>query len=107
MKKTDTTSDAIEILHRRYYHGRPKRMAMLQQARINDAVARQIHDLRVKAGLTQRELAERVGTTASAICRLEDADYNSHSLSMLKRIAEALDKHLEVRFVARRPSLSA
>ena len=52
-------------------------------------MARQIHDLRVQAGLTQRELAARAGTTASAICRLEDADYNSHSPSMLKRIADA------------------
>jgi len=107
MKKTETTSDALEILQRRYYRGRPKRAAMLKQARINDAVARQIHDLRVKTGLTQRQLAERVGTTASVICRLEDADYDSHSLSMLKRIADALDQQLEVRFVARRHSLSA
>jgi ribosome-binding protein aMBF1 (putative translation factor) len=107
MRRRETTSDAVEILHRRYYHGRPKRMAMLNQARINDAVARQIHDLRIKAGLTQRELAERVGTTASVICRLEDADYDSHSLSMLKRIAGALNKRLDVRFVSRRRALSA
>ena len=36
--------------------------------------------------------------TASVICRLEDADYDGHSLSMLKRIAEALDKRVEIRF---------
>ncbi|MCY3024187.1 MAG: helix-turn-helix transcriptional regulator [Planctomycetota bacterium] len=105
--KTTKTSDAVEILHRRYYQGRPKRMEMLNQARINEAVARQIHDLRVKAGLTQRELAGRVGTTASVICRLEDADYDSHSLSMLKRIADALDMQLDVRFISRRHALSA
>jgi transcriptional regulator with XRE-family HTH domain len=53
------------------------------------------------AGLSQRKLAERVGTSASAICRLEDADYEGHSLSILKRIAEALDQRVEVRFVPR------
>ena len=45
-----------------------------------------------------RELA-RVGTTASVICRLEDADYDGHSLAMLRRIAGALGLRVEVRFV--------
>ena len=98
--KTSKTADAVKILHRRYYDDKPKRMTMLKQARLNDTVARQIHALRTKAGLTQRELAGRVGTTASVICRLEDADYDSHSLSMLKRIADALDKQLVIRFCA-------
>jgi transcriptional regulator with XRE-family HTH domain len=56
--------------------------------------------------LSQRELAKRVGTTASVICRLEDADYRGHSLAMLRRIAAALDRRLEIRFVtSRKPRL--
>jgi transcriptional regulator with XRE-family HTH domain len=55
--------------------------------------------LRARAGLTQQELAERVGTSKSAICRLEDAGYEGHSLFMLKRIAAALDKRVEIRFM--------
>ena len=51
------------------------------------------------AGLTQAELAQLVGTTQSVISRLEDADYEGHSLSMLQRIADALHQRLEVRFV--------
>lgn len=98
-RKTAKTTDAVEILHRRYYTGRPKHLASLQQARLSDSVARMIHEMRVKAGLSQSELAERIGTTASVICRLEAADYESHTLSMLKRIAQALNKRLEVRFV--------
>jgi len=39
------------------------------------------------------------GISKSVICRLEDADYDGHSLSLLKRIAEALDKRVEIRFV--------
>ncbi|MCH7703025.1 MAG: helix-turn-helix domain-containing protein [Planctomycetes bacterium] len=66
----------------------------------NAEIARKLHDLREKAGLSQRELAKRVGTSASVICRLEDADYNGHSLSMLQRIAAALDKRVEIRFVS-------
>lgn len=55
--------------------------------------------MRTEAGLSQRELAKKVGTTASAICRLEDADYEGHSLSMLRRIAAALGRRVEIRFV--------
>lgn len=93
------TSDAVEILQKRFYEGKPKRVAELEQVRADDAVARKIYDLRTKAGLSQRELAKLVGSTASAICRLEDADYEGHSMAMLNRIAAALDKRVEIRFV--------
>jgi len=53
-------------------------------------------DVRTGAGLTLRELAERIGTKQSVIARLEDADYEGHSLSMLKRIADAVGKRLEI-----------
>ncbi len=45
-----------------------------------------------------------MGTTASVICRLEDADYEGHSMAMLRRIAAALKKRVEVRFVPLRRS---
>jgi transcriptional regulator with XRE-family HTH domain len=58
-----------------------------------------IYDARNAAGLTQSQLADRVGTSQSAIARLEDADYEGHSLSMLRRIGEALNQKIEIRFV--------
>ena len=97
--KKSATTDAVEILHRRYYEGRPERLAALGEARANDSVARKITALRVQAGLTQRQLAKLVGTTASVICRLENADYEGHSLAMLNRIAAALNQRVEIRFV--------
>jgi DNA-binding XRE family transcriptional regulator len=100
--KKGKTSDAVEILHRRYVRGDAGKLAKLEQIRADDAVARKIYALRMKAGLSQRELAMLVGTTASAICRLEDADYGGHSMAMLNRIAAALDKRVEIRFVALR-----
>jgi ribosome-binding protein aMBF1 (putative translation factor) len=99
-KKRKRTRDAVEILNRRYYQGKPDRLAALEDARAQDEVARKIYELRTQAGLGQRELAKRVGTTASVICRLEDADYEGHSLSLLRRIAAALNRRVEVRFVA-------
>ncbi len=97
--KNKKTDDAVEILHRRFVAGKPERQAELEQIRADDAVARKIFDLRTKAGLSQRAFARMVGTTASVICRLEDADYEGHSLAMLNRIAGALDKRVEIRFV--------
>jgi ribosome-binding protein aMBF1 (putative translation factor) len=98
-KKKRPTTDAVEILHRRYYEGKPERLANLEKARANDQVARKIVTLRTQAGLSQRQLARLVGTTASVICRLEDADYKGHSLAMLNRIAVALNRRVEIRFV--------
>jgi len=55
-----------------------------------------------RAGLSQRELAKRIGTSPSVICRLEDADYEGHSLTMLRRIAAAVDHRVEIRLVRNR-----
>ena len=99
MAKRKTTSDALEILHRLFIEGKPEMEALLEEARANDAVARQIYALRTEAGMTQRQLAKLIGTTASVICRLEDADYEGHSLAMLNRIAAALNKRVRISFV--------
>ena len=98
-KKRRPTTDAIEIIHRLHYEGRPQRIAELAEAEANDTVARKIYALRKRAGLTQLQLAKLVGTTTSVICRLEDADYQGHSLAMLRRVANALNKRVELRFV--------
>jgi ribosome-binding protein aMBF1 (putative translation factor) len=103
MKKAQTktrrkTSDATEILDRMM--GRdPKMLRLVEDARTNAEVAQLIFDARTKAKLTQKELAKLVGTTQSVIARLEDADYEGRSLTMLSRIAGALERKVEVRFV--------
>jgi ribosome-binding protein aMBF1 (putative translation factor) len=93
------TTDALEIIYQEFYEGKPERLAELSDARVNDDVARKIRELREEAGLSQRKLAELVGTTASVICRLEDADYEGHSLSMLNRIAAVLNQRITIDFV--------
>jgi DNA-binding XRE family transcriptional regulator len=59
---------------------------------------------RTAAGLTQTQLAGLIDTTASVICRIENADYEGHSLAMLRRIAGALNQRVEIRFVPIRRS---
>ncbi|TET39527.1 MAG: helix-turn-helix domain-containing protein [Planctomycetota bacterium] len=95
MAKKKKTTDAVEILRRRYIKDK-KRKASLEAERVNAEVARMIYDLRTGADLTQGELAKLIGTKQSVISRLEDADYKGHSLSMLNRIANALNKKLNI-----------
>ena len=102
MAKRKKTSNAVDILHQRFFHGRADRLAELEEERSNAEVARKIFALRTEAGLSQRALAKLVGTTASVICRLEDADYEGHSFAMLRRIAAALEKRVEIRFLPTR-----
>lgn len=98
--ESKTPSDAVEILRRRYIAGRPEREISLCEERANAEIAQMIYDVRKKAGLTQEELAARIGSTKSVISRLEDADYEGHSLGMLRRIAEALELRVSLRFEA-------
>ena len=97
MKKK--TKDAVKILRHMFVDGDPQAKKILEEINAEDEIARKIYKLRTLAGLTQKELAELVGTQPSAISRLEDADYDGHSLSMLRRIAEALNQKLEISFV--------
>jgi ribosome-binding protein aMBF1 (putative translation factor) len=97
--KNRKISDATAILDRQM-EGNAKLRQQADEALVNAEVAQQIYEVRTKARLTQQQLAELVGTTQSVIARLEDADYEGHSLSMLQRIASALNQRLQIRFVA-------
>lgn len=96
--ETKKTSDALSILDR-MAGDRPELRRLTEEARTNAAVAQLIYGARMKAGLSQAQLAERIGTRQSVISRLEDADYEGHSLNMLQRIASALGQCLEIRFL--------
>lgn len=61
-------------------------------------VIEQILALRLKRGLTQRQLAERVGTQQPSIARLERTR-GATDLNFLRRVAQALDARLEIRLV--------
>jgi ribosome-binding protein aMBF1 (putative translation factor) len=92
------TSDAVKILDRMAGES-PGLARLTEEARVNAKVAQLIYDARQKAGLSQAELADRIGTKQGVISRLEDADYEGHSLSMLLRVATALGKQVSVEFL--------
>ena len=98
-KKKKTTTNAVKILPKRYIKGNKKRLESLQKERENLNIAEQIYTLRKQAGLSQTQLAKLVGTTQSAISRLEDADYDGHSLAILRKVGAALQHRVQVQFV--------
>ena len=67
------------------------------------ALGQLIHDLRVEEGVSQRELAKRMGTTQSVISRLEEGGGTSHRIDTLVRVATGLNRHLVLSFPAETP----
>lgn len=98
-KKRIFRSKALRYAYDRYIGDDPKSAAAFEEELAAADIATQICRLRKRAHLSQCHLAAKVGTTASVICRLEDADYEGHSLSLLKRIAVALGRDVKIRFV--------
>ncbi len=94
------TKNALDLIARDVGKD-PAFRRLVEDEKLNAQVARIIHDARAAAKLTQTQLAELVGTTQPVIARLEDADYEGHSLTMLRRIAAALDRRVEVRLLPR------
>jgi ribosome-binding protein aMBF1 (putative translation factor) len=92
-------SPALRYAYDRYIGKDKAKAASFEEELANEEIAGQIYKLRTGARLSQRQLAAKIGTTSSVICRLEDADYTGHSLAMLRRIAAALNKRVEIRFV--------
>ncbi|MEQ1794455.1 MAG: helix-turn-helix transcriptional regulator [Nitrospira sp.] len=60
------------------------------------AIGEQLSRLRQEAGLTQTQVATRVGTTASAISRYENAEYDRYELRTLQKIVRACGGRLEL-----------
>ncbi len=99
MEKKNLTSDAFELIYKRYIKDDPARVASFQEELTKAEVAREIYDLRNQAGLTHEQLAELIGTAASVIEDIEEADYEGDFLSMASRIATVLHRRVEVRIV--------
>jgi predicted transcriptional regulator len=89
------TNDAIKILDK-INNNDSEIQDMIAVASINATVAQLIYKARTSSGLTQKQLADLVGTKQPIIALLEDADYEGHSLSMLQKIACALNQKVEI-----------
>ena len=75
----------------------PKIKAEYKKLQPEFAMIQAVIDARVKRGVTQKELAQKIGTKQSVISRLESGRANP-SVAFLKKLAQALNSHLEIRF---------
>ncbi|MCK4729383.1 MAG: helix-turn-helix transcriptional regulator [Desulfobacterales bacterium] len=90
MKKTE---DALEILKRRRVRDL-ELQNLYEEEKVNFQAALAIREAREAAGVTQEDLANLIGTTQSVISRLENANYEGHTLKILERIANELKHRL-------------
>jgi len=93
------SKNALDILDSRFGVGESQ-VAQYEQFMEQAEVAEMLFAARKAAGLTQRQLAELAETTQQVVSQLESADYDGHSLAMLKRLAKAMHQRLEFRMVS-------
>lgn len=96
------TNDALKILQQ-ITREDSEIEEMIEESSLNAEIAQLIYHARTQAKLTQQQLADLIGTKQSVIARLEDAEYKGHSLSMLQRIAHALNQRLQVHLISIAP----
>ncbi len=70
-------------------------------------LANQIAKLRERSGLTQAELARRIGTQQAGVARMERSTYRGYTVATLAKIAAATSARLEVRLIPSRRKVPA
>lgn len=92
--------DAATILHKRYVGDDPQRQASVEAERTATTIAEDLRRLRMEAGLTQKELAARLGTTQSVVSRWENPNYDRHTLRSIVMLARAMGYAVSIQFTA-------
>lgn len=77
----------------------PKFKAEWDRQQPEFAMIQAMIDVRRKKDLSQKQLAKKLGTTQSAISRLEKGNI-SPTVNFLQKLAEALDSRLDIRFLS-------
>ena len=94
MKKR--TTNAIEIVEGMFGDD-PEWDEMVAEEELKLRIGQLVYELRAGAQLTQKQLADRLGTSQSVISKVENADYDGSALEMLWRVCIALRRRIEIR----------
>ena len=89
------TYDAVKILKDRISQD-PELAYFVEEERKRLMLAEKIRQARHESGLSQKEVARRIGTTQSAVARLESGNYERLSLSTLIKVTHALNRRLSL-----------
>ena len=93
--KTKITNDAVEILKHRIDQD-PELASYVEEERRRLNLADKIKKARMEAGLLQADVARRIGTTQSAVARLESGNYERLSLSTLLKVTRVLNRRISL-----------
>ena len=99
---TDTKFKPVRHDHKAFVEKASKRKGFVEAYDALEPeyqLANQMLKARSRAGLTQDAVAERMGTTKSAVSRLESAAKHAPSIATLKRYASAVGCELQVKLV--------
>lgn len=91
------TQDATKILERMVGDDAELQL-LIQLSDITADIAEQVYEARTERSITQTELAVLIGTSQSAVARVENADYDGHSIRTLVKIANALKFRVQINF---------
>lgn len=104
---TDIKYDPVPHDHEAFLNGarkRPDFREAYDSLEEEYMLVREMLSARSKSGLTQEAVAELMGTTKSAVSRLESAGKHAPSISTLKRYAEAVGCDLQIKLIPRSSS---
>lgn len=76
----------------------PKFRLEYEKVQTEFAPIRAILEARMKKGMTQTQIARKMGTTQSAIARVESGSGNP-TIAFMQKLADALDLRLSIRFL--------
>jgi len=99
MEEKKLSSDAYQWAYDRHIKGDPEMEKYFEEMGVKADITRQLYNLRDQAGLSRAQLADLVGVEESTIEDIEEADYEGDFIAMASRMANALHRRVEVRFV--------
>ncbi len=94
--KTRKIYDGITILENRYLKNDPEMAQLVDKNLQKLQIGQKLYKLRTKAELTQKQLGDKIGTSASCVSRVETANYNGDIQKILKTATMALNKRANI-----------
>jgi transcriptional regulator with XRE-family HTH domain len=99
-RQIDLKKSKQDVLARKSHWCDRERREAYMEAAVEQGIAWQVKINRRMRGISQQQLADAIGTQQSAISRIEDPEYGSHSLDTLMSLARAFDCALSVKFIS-------
>lgn len=82
----------------------PEKRALYEDVAARSDLWLQLVEARLAAGLTQRELAQRLGVSQAQVARIEKRGYDAYTLTSLRRYVEALGEGFSLEVTVRAPA---